>query len=246
MSEVPSIYKEQRTIESFDVDVKGRLRPAVLFSFLTNVAWKHSALTDHGYQGLSARNQLWVLSKFALSIARIPRWGDQVAIESWWKGNEKLYAKRDFVVVSPEGERFASATTAWLVLDGETRRPIRMSEMVFPWKPGRSEMETNLKKVEQLAAGETRARFRAAFSDIDVNGHVTAMRYLQWIMDSHPLDTLETAQPRTLDVSFLGEGAVNDELEVKAEQRDGFELCSVVRTSDTKELCRARLEWAAG
>jgi medium-chain acyl-[acyl-carrier-protein] hydrolase len=246
MSEVPSVYTEHRTIESFDVDAKGRLRPAVLFSFLTNVAWKHSALTDHGYQGLSERNQLWVLSKFALSLSRVPTWGDQIVIESWWKGNEKLYAKRDFVVGSPEGQRFAAATTAWLVLDQETRRPLRMDQMVFPWTPGRSEMETNLKKVEPLAAGETRGRFRAVFSDIDVNGHVTAMRYLQWIMDSHPREVLEAAPPSSLEVSFLGEGAMNDELEVQVERRDGFELCRVVRTSDAKELCRARLEWAAG
>jgi medium-chain acyl-[acyl-carrier-protein] hydrolase len=181
-----------------------------------------------------------------MRLEQVPSWGDQILIETWGKGLEKIYALRDFIVVSPEGQRLATATTAWLVLDKDTRRPVRLEQVAFPWHLKRSEMETNLKKVDKPAAGVTRGRFRAAYSDIDVNGHVTSMRYLQWIMDSHPPDVLEATLPRSLDVSFLGEGAMSDELEVRIERRDGFELCSVVRTSDAKELCRARLEWAAG
>ncbi len=245
MSSVPPVFLEQRQVESFDVDIKGRLKPHVLFAYLTNCAWKHSSLTSHGYQDLLDRNQMWVLVKFQWSVLRFPRWGDQVVTETWGKGIHKLYALRDFIVRTPEGEKLASATSAWLVLDKASHRPVRIDQMSFPWTPGRSELETDLGKVPELSDGRSCAQFRAVFSDLDVNEHVTAMRYLQWIMDGHPETVLHEKQPRSLEISFLGEAAMGDEVTVFCDpQAAGGELCSVRRTVDQKELCRARIEWA--
>ena len=243
MNDVPSIFNEQRLIESFDVDVKGRLKPQALFAYLTNSAWKHASLTDHGYQGLSALNQMWVLVKFQLSIDRFPKWGDQIMIETWGKGTEKLYALRDYRISLVGGGKLASATSAWMILDRDKRRPLRVDQMIFPWKTGVAEMNTDLKKVPELANGQPRATFHAAFSDIDPNGHVTAMRYLQWVMDSHPRAFLEDREPGSIEISFLAESAMDDEVTTYVEQGDHHELWSVQRASDRKDLSRVRIGW---
>ncbi len=245
MSTVPAVWKEQRFVESFEVDLKGRLKPHVFFAFLTNSAWKHASLTAHGYQDLLDRNQMWVLVKFQLSVRRFPRWSEQIVIETWGKGVQKLYALRDFIITTASGEKLASATSAWLVLDRESHRPVRIDQMIFPWTPGKSELDTDLQKVPELAeASEERARFHVVFSDLDVNGHVTAARYLQWMVDSQPRELLEEKQPCSLELSFLAEAMLGDEVAVLSEGSDGHELCGVRRVSDRKELCRARMEWA--
>ena len=123
---------------------------------------------------------------------------------------------------------------------------MRVDQVKFQWTPGRDELQTDLKKVERLQAGVAAGRFRAAFSDIDPNGHVTAMKYLAWMIDSHAPSFLETNVPRAIDLSFLGEGALNDDVVVHVEERDGFELCSVTREADAKELCRAKITWWPG
>ncbi len=245
MSEVPSTYREPRTVESFDVDRKGKLKPQVLFSFLTNCAWKHTSLTDHGFESVSARNQMWVLAKFQLVISQLPSWGSKIVIETWGKGTQRLYALRDFVVSSENGSKLASATSAWLMLDKASRRPVRVDQMVFPWIPGRNELQTEVGKVPGLTDGRTRARYRAAFSDLDPNGHVTAMRYVQWIMDSNTRAVLEESWPSHLEISFLAEAALEDEVTVLSESKDGRELYSVRREGDQKELCRARIQWSS-
>jgi len=244
MSDVPPVWKENRLVESFDVDVHGRLRAHVLFGFLLNAAWKHTSFTDHGYHDLSARNQMWVLSKFQLVIRRRARWGDQILIETWGKGTEKLYGLRDFTVSSAGGDRLASATSAWLILDQATRRPLRVDQVIFPRNPGRQELETDVRRLAPLSAPTEAGRFRAAYSDIDPNGHVTAMRYLAWMTDSHTREFLETMSPASMEISFLGEGALDDEVVVRMEKRDGRELCSVTRETDQKDLCRAEIRWA--
>ncbi len=244
MSAIPLVWSESRPIESFDVDVNGRLRAAMLFGLLTNAAWKHAAFSEHGYEGLSERNQMWVLSRFQLAVTRVARWGEQLVIETWGKGTERLYALRDYMVTLADGTAVAAATSAWLILDQATRRPMRMDQLVFPSNPGRAALKTDLRKVEAPTDGRAAGRFQAAFSDIDPNGHVTAMKYLAWMLDSHDAPFLTTNVPRTIDLSFLGEGALGDEVSVKIDPREGFELCSVSRESDGRELCRARVEWA--
>ena len=239
------IWEEQRLIESFDVDILGRLRPQTLLAYLLNSAWNHAKGTGYGYEELSVRNLMWVLTKMQLIIKRHPKWGDQVAIETWGKRIERLYALRDFAVSSTSGEKMISATSSWMVLDKTSGRPQRFHLKTdgFPWQPGREEIKTNLQKVPELQSGKQIGHFRVQFSDIDVNRHVNSTKYLQWMIDSHSQEHLEEAELKAVELSFLAEALPNDEVTVLSEDRGKSELCSVIRVSDNRELCRAQFEW---
>lgn len=247
MSVVPSIVTDKRSVESFDIDCAGRLKPHALFAHLLNAAWKHANGTPFGFEELGGRGLMWVLAKLQLSVASMPRWGEAYSIETWGKGTERFYALRDFRVLSPRGEKLASATSAWMILDRASRRPQRMDEMreVFPWRPEDSEMETDLSRLPGVESGGERASFRAAFSDIDVNGHVTAARYLQWVLDSFSRDLLQNGSVRRIDINFLAEAMLDDEVVVRIEAVDGSQACSVYRPRDQRDLCRARIGWSA-
>jgi acyl-ACP thioesterase len=245
MDSAAHIWKEQRVVESFDVDILGRLRPQTLFAYLLNSAWNHARGTVYGYEELSARNLMWVLIKMQLLVRRQPKWGDRVLIETWGKRIERLYALRDFAVSSASGEKMISATSSWMVLDKRSGRPQRFHLKTdgFPWQPGREEMETDLQRVPELQSGKLTAKFRVQFSDLDVNRHVNSTKYLQWMIDSHSQQHLEGTGLRAVDLSFLAEAHPNDETAVVSEERGGGELCSIIRVGDNKELCRARFEW---
>jgi acyl-ACP thioesterase len=122
MAATPLDWKEQRLVESFDVDLYGRLKPHVLFSYLLNSAWNHANGSNYGYAELMARNLMWVLIKFQMVVRDQPKWHDQLSIETWGKGIERLYALRDFSVRSPSGETLVSATSSWLILESPTGR----------------------------------------------------------------------------------------------------------------------------
>lgn len=245
MDSTPNIWKEQRLIEPFDVDTLRRLRPQTLFAFLLNSAWNHAKGTSYGHDELSARNMKWVLIKMQMLIKRLPRWGERITIETWGKRRVKLYALRDFIVMSDGGEKIVSATSSWMVLDKTSGRPQRFDRKSdsLPWQPGKDEMETSLEKVRELKGGKQTGRFRVLFSDIDVNHHVNSARYLQWMIDSHAHEYLETSGLGSIELSFLSEALPKDEVIVLSEETEGRELCSVRRLSDGKELCRAQLEW---
>ncbi len=245
MSEVPTVLKEQRLVESYDADVVRRLRPQALLGYLLDAAWKHANLTVYGYEQLSARNMIWVLLKARIVIRRQPMWQERVEIETWGKRIERLYAFRDFVLSSPSGEKLVSATTSWIVLDRTSGRPQRLDAKTdgFPWQPARSELEPSAEKVPELNDAKALARFRVHFSDIDLNGHVSSARYLQWIVDAHPHELLVGRDLAAIELSFLAEALQDDEVVVLSEIMGDRELCAVRRVPDDKELCRAALQW---
>ncbi len=245
MRTVSTVWKEKRIIESFDVDILGRLRPQALLAFLLNSAWNHANGSVYGYRELSARNLMWVLVKLHMIIRRQPRWGEELEIETWGKGIERIYALRDFTGTSSSGERIVSATSSWLIVDRTSGRPRRFNPKGdgFPWEMDREEMKTDLEKVQKLDQGRQAASFRVHFSDIDVNGHVNSARYLQWMIDSHSQKYLEEKEMKAVEISFLSEAMANDEIAVYSEGSAERELCSVRRAADKKDLCRARFEW---
>ncbi|MFO7666125.1 MAG: thioesterase [Desulfobacterales bacterium] len=245
MHTVSDVWKEQRVIDSFDADALGRLRLQTLFAFLLNSAWNHTSGTSFGYEAMSERNLIWVLIKMQILIKRLPKWCERITITTWGKGTVRLYALRDFTIVSEAGEKLVSATSSWMILDRTSGWPKRFDKNSesFPWQPGKDEIETNLKKVQELNGGMELARFRVVFSDIDINRHVNSTKYLQWMIDSHSYEHLEATEIRDIELSFLSEALPNEEVAVFSEKTDNHELCSVRRVGDGKEFCRARFEW---
>ena len=244
-SPIPPHWKGQRTVESFEVDREGRLRPHVLFAWLLAGAWSHSRGTSWSFEALSARQHMWVLNKLQLAITHLPRWEEHVTIETWGKRIERFYALRDFVITGAAGEKLASATTAWMILDAGSYRPQKLDQMKldFPWHPDRSEVETSLRKVGGLTHGDARARFRVSYSDIDVNRHATATKYLQWILDGFSLEKLTENELASAEISFLSEATLGDEVSVVVQPEAQMDLCAIRRESDHQELCRAELVW---
>jgi medium-chain acyl-[acyl-carrier-protein] hydrolase len=241
----PSVWEEHRVVEAFEVDVRGRLPPHVLFSFLLSCAWNHAAAAGFSFQDLSERGLMWVLTKFQMSILRMPEWRDEIKLETWGKRIERLYALRDFRVSSPQGRRLAGATGAWMILDKRSYRPRKLEQLMgsFPWQEGKNELEGSLQKVAQSTNGQDRAHHRVRFSELDVNNHVNAANYLKWIMDSYPREVLENRQVESVEISFLAEATVDDEIAVHFERIDDQEINTIKRAGDQKDLCRAAIEW---
>jgi medium-chain acyl-[acyl-carrier-protein] hydrolase len=247
MGTTPPVWKEQRVVESHEIDMFGVLRPHMLFGTLLNSAWNLARGTSFGYQALTEKNLMWVLSKLRLEIPRPPAWGEQISIETWGKRIDRFYALRDFAVSSPEGEKLASATSAWMILNKESYRPQKLEVIMegFPWQPGKVELETSLKKVPEIEGGTDRAQFDVHFSDIDVNSHANATKYLQWLLDSYPLEHHAKRRLKSVEISFVAEAVMGDHVTVRGESLPDCDRLAIRRGPDGKELCRASIGWGS-
>lgn len=186
---------------------------------MQDVAWKHAKALQFGYSDLGSRNQFWALSRITMQVTGYPRWGDTVRLESWTSGTNRLFALRDFRLYDDEERELMKAVTAWLVVDSESRRPVRpetvLQDLVVTSLP--SQFQDPPEKITppdtDHGAGvsyETTARY----SDIDAQSHVNNTRYVSWMLDSLGPSWHESRHLHQLSVNFLKECVLNDVLDV--------------------------------
>lgn len=78
------------------------------------------------------------------------------------------------------------------------------------------------------------------YSDIDINGHVNSIQYIQWISDCFTLNRYRKYQVKRFEINYMTEMLFDDFVEiVRAEVETGdfrFEI-----RKDDKIACRARV-----
>nr|MDA3949993.1 thioesterase [Spirochaeta sp.] len=93
-------------------------------SLFQEAAWQHAERLGVDFTDGSAQ-LYWVLHRVGMRFFRRPRWSEAITITTWPSRMVRLYAMREFLVHNDDGELLLDASSAWIVLDGGTGRPVR-------------------------------------------------------------------------------------------------------------------------
>jgi medium-chain acyl-[acyl-carrier-protein] hydrolase len=242
------VRKEAFPVHKYEVDAFGALAPPALQGYLSEIAGHHADELGVGLDALMARGITWVLARLRLENPVAVALGDEVQIETWPSGIERLFALREFVVRRGGGE-VARATTQWLVLDLATRKPVRPSDVLdrrFPRQPTPPVAPLARGKLPELSAWEIEKRFHVRYADIDQNLHVTNTSYLAWAIEAMPEDHWRSSRLASVEVHYLAETLHGEAIlsRAKAAGENAF-AHAIVRENDGKELARLATRWVA-
>lgn len=237
-------HRDRLRVDSRDVNLLQRARPGALCAMMQESAWRHAESLGFGYTHLAEAGRFWVLSRLVLEWRRQPGWGEELELTTWPSGHQGALALRDFRF-SGAGEAWIEAVTAWLVVDRSSRRPIRPREaLILPeeYNPPRAMDETPPRIPDLPAPGRTR-RVEAAWSDIDLNGHVNNTRYVDWMLDGFDPEFHRAHLPRRLEMNFLAELRLGEPIELEyLETRENTWLVAGKRING-EPVVRGRFFW---
>ncbi|MBN1197177.1 MAG: hypothetical protein JXA62_07205, partial [Candidatus Aminicenantes bacterium] len=137
------------------------------------------------------------------------------------------------------------ATTAWLIVDRDSRRPVRPREvMALPPDCGlfRALDEVPPRIPDFSGSGFIR-KVEAAWSDIDLNGHVNNTRYMDWMLDGFGEDFHSRHLPRRIEVNFVAELRQNEILELDFLECSDRSWLVKGRKPGGEPVMRGRLYW---
>jgi len=130
------------------------------------------------------------------------------------------------VTEESSGEILFSAVMTFVYVDFRTRKPAKFPAWYNKWKNQQS-LGTPPTRLETPLVPSNAFRFdvQASFSDIDHNGHINQSIYVKWSTDagteaalkghySHFNENIGKYPLKTLDLKYLGEGIVNDVIEI--------------------------------
>jgi len=249
LSEDQSTYEETLTIPGYECDSSLHWKPSAFLQHMTSAANQHINLIGEGYQTLLDQGLVWVLSRIKFQFFSFPRVEEQVTIRTWPKTiQQKLFFIRDYEILSASGELLTAATSAWLMMNMQTRRlvPPASVQLNLPQNPNRQALDEPLEKLTPPLDGEERLRLRAAYSAIDVVGHVNNARCIEWVCDAFPTSWHQQHQLAALQINYDREVHPEDEVVVKVASLDGqpgvFTLTGHNLTQNT-EAFTAEISW---
>ncbi|GHT65457.1 acyl-ACP thioesterase [Spirochaetia bacterium] len=206
------------------IDTSDRLTAAATFDLFQETAINHAENLGVGREALVRSGQGWVLSRISVQWDRRPAWREEVTVRSWPRGWEKLFALRDYDIRDAEDKPIVRGRSGWIVLDIEKRRPLRPQTVMeklplndginaLPGSPVAVDTRADYERLDARISACIGER-KAAYSDIDYNGHMNNTRYIQWIQDTIEPGVLEAAAQMRLDINYLSEVKFGDTVEI--------------------------------
>ncbi len=241
----PLVYRQSFTIRSYDVDFRRQLRPDVLCSYFQEVASEHALQLGVGYQQLEAQRMFWVLSRLLLRVERLPHWHEEITIETWAKGTDRLFALRDFMVRSASGDVLCQATSSWLILHMDSRRPVRPDAYFSRLQHEEDALAIRAEKLPVVSRRYEAYSLQSRYTDLDHNRHVNNLRYIAWMFNCFELAFFEQHQLREMQINFLSEVREGEKVVICFEYREGNNfLTGGFRQGEIEKECfSASTEW---
>jgi acyl-ACP thioesterase len=209
-SGIVDVWQETFPVRFGAIDKSDRLTMDAVFQYFQEAAICHAENLGVGREEMARTGQVWILSRISALINRRPKYNETVTVRTWPCGGEKLFAMRDFDIRDKDDNAAVSGRSAWLILDMEKRRPLRPQSVMdkLPKNEGLYALSPEAGGAAALAEQDNlkKASERKAFyTDIDYNGHVNNVRYVQWIEDTIGSRLFEKAEKMRLDINYMNE-----------------------------------------
>jgi len=209
-SGIVDVWQETMPVRFGAIDRSDRLTVDSVFQFLQEAAISHAENLGAGREDMARTSQGWILSRMTVIVNKRPKYCDTITVRSWPRGWDKLFAIRDYEIKDTNDTAVVSARSAWLIVDMEKRRPLRPQSVMdnLPLNEGlealsaEAEGAAGLPERDNLQKASER---KALYTDLDYNGHVNNVRYIQWIEDIVDSELLENAERIRFDINYLSE-----------------------------------------
>jgi acyl-ACP thioesterase len=231
-----------------ETDIHGFLSFFSLSNYLQESAGRHARSLGISVPQLQEKNLTWVMMKLWVQMEHYPKHGEILEIETWPSWQKKLYAGRDYLISYGEKE-IGRATSTWLVLDLETRRPVPVPQFItdiyrdfpptlFPGPFPKIPKNTEINQTKP---------FQLRVSDLDINRHVNHITYMEAAVDSLPANIWEDFKISEFVAEYRSETFYEDTLlcgHAPLAQNPAREfLHRILREKDGAEVCRAKTLW---
>ena len=247
MSQLDKIGTYPFVAEPFHVDFTGHLTIGVLGNQLLNAAGFHSHDRGFGIDRLNQEQHTWVLSRLALEMTDLPMQYEPYTIETWVENVYRLFTDRNFAVLNKDGKPVAYGRSVWAMINTETRKPVDLMAIHNGDIAGYiCDKECPIEKPSRIkvSSQEPVAVLPVKYSDMDINGHVNSIRYIEHILDLFPLDTFKEKRVKRFEMAYVAETMAMDTMAYYIDKVDDNNFDVEVRKNQAEVVCRSKVIFA--
>jgi acyl-ACP thioesterase len=211
-------------VRSYECGPRAEIAVPRFLDYMQETASEHAralAIDEPVIDTASDRRGAWVLAHLRLEIDRLPKWRQNVTVETFPHSVRAITADRDFKIWLDDGTLCAKASTRWTVIDRQSRRAVRIPhfdgvlesgiEPVFG--PGDPFLRLKPPTAAPDSPPASKRAFQVMRAHIDLNGHVNNAHYAAWMLESVPDRVALEKRLCRLDISFRSETLAGETVE---------------------------------
>lgn len=219
-----------------------RWRPAIAQAKLLEIGEENAVSFNLAYQEMMKRNMCWVLYRQHLRYHHIVRALDAIKVTTWPGVVEGPIIPRFFILEKEDGTRVGEAVTSWVLINVETRRPLRPSvlEGELPENQGLTPpmpLPSTL-RIENAQCVEERT---VRYSDVDINGHMNNAKYLDWVCDMLPMAKIRAQGICEWQVNYISEALPGERLALSLLEGPAHAFVQGKKQSDGRVAFEAKI-----
>lgn len=241
-------YSKDYEIHYYEVDSKLESTLTTLINILCDVGTSQSEELGGGIDYLIERNMAWVFYQYDIKINRYPKVGEKLKATTIPMGFKKFYAVRKYEITDEEGSIIMEAQSIFFLINTEKRRTMRVPQEQYEIYGLDGDMKENFKieRLEKIEDVMFTKEFITRYSDIDFNKHVNNTKYVEWAIDSLPIEILTEYTLQNIKVTFEKECTYGQIIRVLSSVREEDRHLTTlhkIEAEDGKELTKLVATW---
>ncbi|MDD3079155.1 MAG: thioesterase [Paludibacter sp.] len=228
-------------IQPQTVDFQYRVTMAAFVDILLTAAGYNADHNGFGIRKLNEINSSWVLLRLAVELDRFPLQYEDIIVETWIEEVGRAMTSRNFCIKDKDGKIMGYAASNWAMIDLDTRhaKDLYLLEGIREFTSG---ISAPIKKPIKLKSVDSEPFdvFKVKYSDIDINGHTSSMRYIEWVSDYFSLDDYRKKQVSRFEINYVNEMLFGDEVSIFANEYEPDDFRFEIRKNGTTSS-RARI-----
>ena len=242
------VGKYQFLAEPFHCDFSGRLFMGHLGNHMLNAADFHSTDRGFGMKYLMTIKRSWVLSRLAIEMNEMPEQYTKFNVETWVENAMRFFTQRNFAVSDNDGKVYGYGRSVWAMIDTDTRQPCdilaikdgAINEWIESEKPCPIDKGGRVKMSDQA---EFVHAIDTYYNDVDINGHINSVKYIEHVLDLWSLDWYKTHRIHRFEIAYVAESHAGDKLSFYREETGENEFCIRIVRTDGTECCRSKVKF---
>lgn len=227
------VSSTEYVVEPFQVDFTGHLFMSVLGNNLLNTAGFHANDRGFGIAELNQNKYTWVLSRLAVEMEEMPYQYEHYNIETWVENVFRLFTNRNFAITGADGKVYGYAKSIWAMIDLNSRKPEDLLKLhggsivdyIETDKPCPIDNPGRVKVTES----EPVCTYHTTYSDIDINGHVNSVKYMEHMINIIPYQLFKDHFIKRFEIAYVAESYLGDTLHFFMHQNSELEYHIEIR-----------------
>ena len=235
-------------VHYYETNYRLECKISSIINYFCDIGSKQSEELGVGIDYLTERRLAWVFYRYDINIKRYPKFGEKIKVVTKAKSFKKFYASREYEIYDENNEKIVDGEGIFLLINIDRRRAVRIPEDQYIAYGVDIENCPDIKvtKLEKLTKEMNKNNFKVRYGDIDSNMHVNNVKYVEWAVESLPLEIVSNYELKELSVVFEKECRYGAEVIASYEIReneDGVEILHKIADTEGKELTVLISKW---